>query len=96
MPAYALLEVDIHDIGEYLLHQAQLSPLLEAAGARYLARGGESRHYEGDGDEPGRLILLEFPSLEAIDEFYASEAYRRLKAHRDTCSNSRIVAVDGL
>lgn len=95
MPAYAILEVEVHDIGEYLLHQSRVAPLLEAVGARYLARGGESRHYEG-GREPGRLMVLEFPSLAAMDAFYLGEAYRELVAHRDACSRCRILAVEGL
>lgn len=95
MVAYAIVEVDVHDIADYLVHQQLLVPLLQSAGARYLARGGELRHYEGD-DEPGRLMVVEFPSLDAMDEFYQSEAYQALRSHRDACSRSRIVAVEGL
>ncbi len=95
MAAYAILEVEVHDIGEYLLHQRQVAPLLEAVGARYLARGGESRGYEGV-DQPASLMLVEFPSLAAMDAFYLGEAYRELISHRDTCSRCRILAVEGL
>lgn len=95
MAAYAILEVDVHDIAEYLVHQRLLAPLLDAAGARYLARGGSARDYQGN-DEPGRLILIEFPSLEAADSFYTSQAYLDLCAQRDSCSRSRILAVEGL
>ncbi|MEZ5504046.1 MAG: DUF1330 domain-containing protein [Halioglobus sp.] len=95
MAAYAILEVDVHDIAEYLVHQQRLAPLLESVGARYLARGGEARQYEGSG-ELWRLMVLEFPSLEALDEFYTGDAYQNLRAHRDGCSRSRIVAVAGL
>jgi uncharacterized protein (DUF1330 family) len=95
MAAYAIVEVDVHDIADYLLHQKRVAPLLESVGARYLARGGELRDYEGEG-EPGRLIVIEFPSLEVMDEFYTSEAYRELRSQRDACSSSRIIAVEGL
>jgi uncharacterized protein (DUF1330 family) len=95
MVAYAIVEVDVHDIADYLVHQQQLAPLLYSAGARYLARGGELRYYEGD-YELGRLMVVEFPSLEAMDEFYQSEAYQALRPQRDACSRSRIVAVEGL
>ena len=95
MVAYAIVEVDVHDIADYLAHQQQLAPLLGSVGARYLARGGELRHYEGD-YEPGRLMVVEFPSMEAMDEFYHSEAYQALRPQRDACSRSRIVAVEGL
>ena len=95
MAAYAILDVDVFDIEHYLCYQKAVAPLLESAGARYLARGGEFRVYEGD-CEPGRLILVEFPSLEAMDEFYESESYQALKPQRDACSRSRIIAVHGL
>lgn len=95
MAAYAILEVEVHDVGEYLVHQGRVATLLDAAGARYLARGGESRGYEGV-ERPGSLILVEFPSLAATDAFFRGEAYRALVAHRDTCCRCRILAVEGL
>ena len=95
MTAYAIVDVDVFDIEDYLLYQKALAPLLEAAGARYLARGGEFRVYEGD-YQPGRLILVEFPSLESMDEFYESAAYQALKPQRQACSSSRIIAVQAL
>lgn len=95
MTAYVILEVEVKDIAEYLLHQQQLAPLLEAAGARYLARGGQSKAL-GVEDEPGRLMLIEFPSLEAIEALYNGEGYRQLMPQRDACSSTRILAVQGL
>lgn len=95
MVAYAIQDVVVHDIAEFLAYQRKLGPLLQAAGARYLARGGEFRVYAGD-YEPGRLMVVEFPSLEAMDAFYASDAYQALAAERDACCSCRIVAVQGL
>lgn len=95
MAAYAILDVEIRDIGEFLRYQRRLAPLLAAVGARYLARGGEFRVYEGD-YAPARLILLEFPSLAAIDAFYRSRGWHELAPERDACSRSSIVAVEGL
>lgn len=95
MAAYAIVDVDIHDIEQFLIYQQAVAPLLESVGARYLARGGEFRVYEGD-YEPRRLIVVEFPSLEMMDTFYESDAYQALKAQRETCSSSRIIAVQGL
>ena len=95
MAAYAIVEVYVHDIADYLVHQQRVAPLLQSVGARYLARGGESRNYEGD-EEAGRIIVVEFPSLEVMDDFYNGEAYQDLRAQRDACSSSRIIAVQGL
>jgi len=95
MAAYAILDVDIHDIGDFLFYQRQLAPLLAEVGARYLARGGEHRVYEGD-YQPSRLMLLEFPSLDALDAFYRSSPWCELAPARNACCRSRIVAVEGL
>lgn len=94
MAAYAIVDVEVHDIAEFVAYQQKLAPLLRAAGARYLARGGEYRVYEGV-YEPGRILLVEFPSLESMDAFYGSDAYLSLGVQRDACSRSRIIAVQG-
>ena len=72
-----------------------VKPALEAAGCKYLARGGAHKVYEGDWS-PRRIVLLEFPSLAAWEEFYNGATYRGLKAIRDACSEARLVGVEGL
>jgi uncharacterized protein (DUF1330 family) len=95
MVAYAIVDVEVHDIAEFLVYQKKIAPYLDAAGGRYLARGGEYRIYEGD-YQPRRLLLVEFPSLEAMDHFYCSDNYLSLGPEREACSTCRIVAVKGL
>ena len=76
-------------------HQPRVKPALEQAGAKYLARGGDHKVYEGDW-EPRRIVLLEFPSVDAWESFYNGSTYQRLKAIRDECSSARLVSVVGL
>ena len=95
MAAYVITDLDVFDIEQYLAYQQALKPLLAGAGARYLARGGSFRVYEGD-YQPRRLVVVEFPSLEAVDEFYESAAYQALERQRQACSSARIIAVESL
>jgi uncharacterized protein (DUF1330 family) len=95
MAAYAVVDVEIHDIEAYLVYQKKASVLLESAGARYLARGGEYKVFAGD-YQPRRLIIVEFPSLAAMEDFYESEGYRSLEAQRLACSRACIIGVEGL
>jgi uncharacterized protein (DUF1330 family) len=95
MPAYAIFDVDIHDADTYGEFMARVKPALEAAGARYLVRGGAHKVYEGDWT-PRRLVLLEFPSLAAFEAFYDGPVYRELKSIRDRASSARLVAVEGI
>ena len=95
MAAYLIFDVDIRDMTRYQDFMAGVKPALEAAGARYLVRGGPHKVYEGEWS-PRRLVLLEFPSAEAAEAFYNGEVYRSLKAIRDECSSANLVMVEGL
>ncbi len=95
MSAYVILGVRIDDPARYQEFMIGVKPALEAAGAKYLARGGEHRVYEGDW-EPRRIVLLEFPSLAAWEGFYHAPVYQGLKALRDACSSARLLRVEGL
>jgi uncharacterized protein (DUF1330 family) len=95
MSAYLIFDVDIHDMARYGEFMTRVKPALEAAGARYLARGGEHKVYEGDW-EPRRIVLLEFPSSEAVEAFYNGDVYRSLNTSRDECSSARLVRVEGV
>ena len=55
-PYYVILDVAIRDVERYLTYMARVTPALEAAGGRYLARGGELTTYEGDWYPP-RIVL---------------------------------------
>ncbi len=94
MPAYVIFDVDIRDMDRYQDFMKQVKPALEAAGARYLARGGEYKVYEGDWT-PRRIVLLEFPDLAAWETFYHGPVYQGLKSIRDECSSARLVGVAG-
>lgn len=95
MAAYLIFDVEIRDMARYQQFMARVKPALEAAGARYLARGGPHKVYEGDWS-PRRLVLIEFPSPEAAQTFYDGPVYQGLKQIRDECSSARLVMVEGV
>ena len=95
MSAYVVFDVEIRDMSRYQDFMKQVKPALDAAGARYLARGGTHKVYEGDW-EPRRIVILEFPSIATWEEFYNGPVYQGLKSIRDECSSARLVGVEGL
>lgn len=95
MPAYVIFDVEISDAVAYQAFMAGVKPALEAAGARYLTRGGAHKVHEGDWT-PRRIVLLEFPSLAAWEAFYNGPVYQGLKQVRDACSSARLVSVAGV
>lgn len=95
MSAYVIFDVAISDPARYQEFMAGVKPALENAGAKYLARGGAHKVYEGDW-QPRRIVLLEFPSVAAWEEFYNGPTYQGLKSVRNQCSSARLVSVEGL
>ncbi len=95
MPAYVIFDVEVRDGERYQSFMSQVKPALEEAGGRYLARGGAHKVYEGDWT-PRRIVILEFPSVEAFEAFYHGPLYQSLKHIRDECSSARLVSVEGL
>jgi uncharacterized protein (DUF1330 family) len=95
MAAYVVFDVEIRDPERYQEFMTKVKPALAEAGARYLARGGPHKVYEGDWT-PRRIVLLEFPSVAAWEAFYYGPVYQGLKAVRDACSSARLVSVEGL
>jgi len=95
MAAYVIFDVDIRDSKRYQEFMSGVKPALEAAGARYLARGGTHKVHEGDW-QPRRIVVLEFPSVAAWEAFYNGATYQGLKSVRDACSSARLVSIEGL
>jgi len=95
MAAYVIFDIDIRDIGQYQEFMKRAKPAVEAAGGKYLSRGGDHKVYEGDW-QPRRIVLFEFPSVAAFESFYYGPIYRDLKPIRDACSSARLVSVEGI
>lgn len=96
--AYLLADVLPEDPDGY-----RESGYLEAAmttavthGGVYRARGGRTILLEGDW-EPDRMVIIEFPSMEALLAFYRSEEYQQwADIRRKYAPTSRLVALQGL
>ena len=94
MAAYVIIETDIVDAAQYERYKAASPAAVAAGGGRFLARGGELAVLEGDW-EPSRLVVLEFPDVDAARRWYESETYQEAKALRDGAARLRMVAVQG-
>ena len=95
MPAYIVVETDVHDPHQYERYKQASPAAVAAGGGRFIARGGELAVLEGDW-RPKRLVLLEFPDLEAAKRFYASPEYQEAKRLREGAAGFNMVAVEGV
>jgi uncharacterized protein (DUF1330 family) len=95
MPAYLIVETDIHDPEQYERYKAASPAAVAAGGGRFVVRGGELAVLEGDW-KPKRLVVLEFENLDAAKRFYESADYQEVKKLRDGAASLRMVAVEGI
>jgi uncharacterized protein (DUF1330 family) len=70
--------------------------ILPKYGARYLARSQRNALFEGDGDTPCCMAILQFPSMEAARRWFDSPENREAAKVRQSGAKFRIVAIEGL
>ncbi|MEV8532431.1 DUF1330 domain-containing protein [Streptomyces sp. NPDC051211] len=90
MPAYVVIDLDITDPEGFQQYVEGVDPLIEQAGARNLLVDENPLLLEGDW-RPSRLVVHEFPSKAAAQEFWDAPAYQPLKALRRKHSTLSVV-----
>jgi len=95
MPAYVIAETEITDPEQYEQYKAASPGAVASGGGRFVVRGGELAVFEGDW-HPTRLVVLEFPDLEAAKRWYDSPEYQEARKLRAGAANLRMVAVQGV
>jgi uncharacterized protein (DUF1330 family) len=95
MPAYVIVETNVHDPEQYERYKEAAPPAVAAAGGRFVVRGGELDVLEGDWHPP-RLVVLEFEDLAAARRWYDSPEYQEAKRLRAGAADLNMVAVEGL
>jgi uncharacterized protein (DUF1330 family) len=95
MPAYVFASIRVDDPIAYQRYVQIVPGTVEKYGGRYLARGGQVEVLEGDMD-PGRTIIIEFPSFEDARRWYQSPEYCDAKGVRHSCARADVVIVDGV
>jgi uncharacterized protein (DUF1330 family) len=95
MPAYMLVDLDVHDVAGFQEYRNRVPALIRKHDGEYLVRGGDFEVIEGDW-KPHRLVLFRFPDRAAIRAFFDDPDYAELMALRKRTSTSVVVAVDGV
>ncbi len=94
MPAYVIVDVTVHDSEDYTAYRLQSGATVAAYGGRYLARGGVVEVLEGD-SQPGRVVVLEFPSAAQARDWWDSPEYSAIKPIRQRSSTTNLLIVEG-
>ncbi|MCG8490671.1 MAG: DUF1330 domain-containing protein [Sneathiellales bacterium] len=94
MPAYMLARVNVKDPAQYEEYK-KLAPIaINKYGGKYLTRGGEMETVEGP-EETMRVVIVEYPDMDAVRAFYNSPEYQKAKAAREGAADGQFVILDG-
>jgi uncharacterized protein (DUF1330 family) len=94
VPAYVIAQVQIRDLEIYEQYTARSPTIIAKHGGRILARGGATDILEGD-TRQCRVVIIEFPSMEAARAFSYSPEYQQAKEIRTPISDAQFVVVQG-
>jgi uncharacterized protein (DUF1330 family) len=95
MPAYVIVDVTIHDFKEYEEYKKLTPEAIAAYDGKFIVRGGQTTILEGDWD-PGRIVVLEFPTVDRAKEWWSSEIYTKAKIIRQRSADTKMIIVDGI
>jgi len=92
MPALWIAHVTVTDEAAYKQYAALAGPAIEAHGGVFLARGG--RYVQLEGKEHPRNVVARFPSVDAAEACYRSDAYQAALAHARNASDRQLLIVE--
>jgi uncharacterized protein (DUF1330 family) len=95
MPAYIIVDVDVQNEEGYEEYKKLTPATIAAYNGKFIVRGGRVDQIEGEW-EPGRIVVLEFPSRERALEWWSSAEYEKAKPIRHRNASTNMILVDGI
>ena len=81
MGAFMFIQAEITDPGQFMEYAKRTPAVVEKFGGRYRVMRGECELLEG-GDESKKVVVSEWPSMQAARDFWNSDEYAELKEIR--------------
>jgi len=95
MAAYVISEVEMRDRAAFEAYRALAAKTIEQYGGRYIVRGGAAEVVEG-GPSPNAIVIVEFPTMARLREWYASAEYAEALTLRATALERRLLFVESV
>jgi uncharacterized protein (DUF1330 family) len=87
MPAYVIAEHLITDAAKFEEYRTKVGPMIARYGGRYITKSGSHKLPEGGHWRPERVVIIEFPDMEALNRWYSAPEYQPLIALRKACTS---------
>lgn len=90
MTAYVVSMMTVHDPETYRKYTDRTPPTVKKFGGRFLTRGEPVQTVEGTVYE-GRMVILEFPSVEDVKSWMADPDYQEAMTFRQASSTMQML-----
>ncbi len=94
MSVYMIIEIEIKNKQLYSKYVEKVPKVIEKYGGRYLIRGGKVTPLFGNWN-PERIILIEFKSVEMVQNCFKSSEYLELAPLREQSTITKAIIVEG-
>ena len=95
MAAYIIVDVDVKDAKAFEPYKQPTAASVAQYGGRFIVRSSEYEVLEGSW-RPTRLVVIEFPSVEAAKRWYESPEYQKVLPIRLQHAVSKMLLVNGV
>ena len=90
---YLVANIRVTDAEKFQAFAGMAAPAVKKYGGKVLARGPSADRHEGE--LSGTVMMIEFESMQAAENFYFSAECQAAKAVRDTCSDTDLMIIEG-
>ncbi len=94
MSALMIATITVKDPEIFQKYLAKTQEVAAPFGAELLFRGAVDKTLTGEDKDHRLAVIVKFPSLEKINEWYGSDAYRPLIALRDEGSDMKMTSYE--
>jgi uncharacterized protein (DUF1330 family) len=94
MKAYMIVDVEVKDPVQYESYKKLTPTSLVPFQGKFVIRGGKSETIEGTW-QPGRIVVLEFPSSDLARAWWSSSEYESAKKIRQSSSVTQMLLIEG-
>ena len=95
MAAYVIVDSNVHDPQRMQAYAEKVRGTLASYGGKPLVSAPDPEVLEGDW-QPQRVVILEFPDVEAAKAWYNSPEYQEILPIRLEAANDQLLLVPGL
>ncbi len=94
MPALVVARVALKDPEKFKEFGPKVAQSMAEFGGEQLFRARVDKNLTGGGGDHQITGIFKFPSLEKVDEWYASQAYHSLAASRDEAADIKMISYE--